>query len=110
MRFHLQILLAVVTLFAATSVSAGLENMRGPLFAKTNEARAEADSFQAQQLAPLSYKQAAEYYDRAEAHFSRGATSDSIRSALTKSRKLFKPISKIYCSVGKPRSAASAPR
>jgi hypothetical protein len=64
--------------------------MRGPLFVKTNEARAEADSFQAQQLAPLSYKQAAEYYDRAEAHFSRGATIDSIRSALTKSRKLFK--------------------
>ncbi|MCZ6711789.1 MAG: OmpA family protein [Gammaproteobacteria bacterium] len=90
MRFHLQILLAVVTLLAATSVSAGLENMRGPLFAKTNKARAEAESFQAQLLAPLSYEKAVQYYDRAETNFSRGASIDSIRSALTKSRKLFK--------------------
>ncbi len=89
MRFYLHILFAAATLAATVSANAGLENMRGPLFAKTDQARAHADSFQAQLLAPLSYTQALGYYDRAEATFNHAGTIDSIRSSLSKARKLF---------------------
>ncbi|MDH3640789.1 MAG: OmpA family protein [Gammaproteobacteria bacterium] len=89
MRFYLHILLAAVTLAASIFAHAGLENMRGPLFAAADEARERCESANAKLLAPLSYGEAIEYYDRAESTFNRGGTIDSIRGSLKKSLGLF---------------------
>lgn len=89
MRFYLRILLAAATLAASLSANAGLENMRGPLFAAADEARERCESANAKLLAPLSFSEAIEYYDRAESTFNRGGTIDSIRGSLKKSLGLF---------------------
>ena len=89
MRFYPRTLFAAATLITALSANAALENMRGPLFAATDEARTKADSFNAELLAPVSYGDAVEYYDRAEATFNRAGTIDSIRGSLGKAHQLF---------------------
>jgi hypothetical protein len=73
--------LKIVTLILATllivpSAQAGLTSMRGPLFETTDTARANAEANDAPLLAPVSYGEAAGYYERAENTFKRGRIAD----------------------------------
>jgi outer membrane protein OmpA-like peptidoglycan-associated protein len=81
------VLLTLLTL--PVVVTAGLTSMREPLFSGTDEARTRAKSLDAELLAPVSYGEASEYYDRADALFKRAASIDSIRRHLEKARSRF---------------------
>jgi OOP family OmpA-OmpF porin len=89
MRLHLQTLLATATLFVSLTATAAFENMRGPLFATADQARARAESLQAKLLAPISYAEGVHYYQRAQETFNRAGTIDAIRGSLGKAQEQF---------------------
>ncbi len=82
-------LLATGLLLSSTFATAGLSSMRGQLFSGADEARTEAEAVDAALLAPASYSEAIDYYEKADATFKRAGSVDSIRRALTKAEKRF---------------------
>lgn len=89
--FSLQRLLPTLLLCAALATPAfgDLTDMRGPLFGATDNARARADSTAAALLAPTSYEDAIEAYQRADEVFQRGGSIDAIRRHLARADEHF---------------------
>lgn len=71
------------------TVEAALTSMREPLFKTTDEARSRADAADAALLAPTTYAQAKEDYDRADTTFERAGSVDSIRRYLSRAETAF---------------------
>lgn len=63
--------------------------MREPLFKTTDEARVRAEAADAALLAPVTWTEARDNYDRAEATFERAGSVDTIRRYLTKAEAGF---------------------
>ena len=85
----------IVTLVIATMLTipaiayAGLTSMRGPLFESTDNERARAEALGAPLLAPLSWGEGEENYERADSTFKRAGSIDSIRRYLAKAEEKF---------------------
>ncbi|MFV2089104.1 MAG: hypothetical protein ACC642_00460, partial [Pseudomonadales bacterium] len=82
-------LLSTALFLAPIVAEAGLTSMRGPLFSNTDEARTRAEDQNAALLAPASFSEAMDYYQRAEATFKRAGSVDSIRRHLTRAETQF---------------------
>ena len=82
MRQRIVALFVADLLMVPAVIQAGMPNMRGPLFASTDAARAKADGVDALMLAPVSYGEAVDYYKRA-------GNIDSIRRTLGKAQVRF---------------------
>lgn len=89
MRYPILFVALIATLFTAFAAEAAMTSMRGPLFDSTDEARARAEALDAEVLAPISYSEAMDNYERADATFQRAGSVDSIRRYLTKAEAKF---------------------
>ena len=102
MRQRIVALFVAVLLMVPAVIQAGMPNMRGPLFASTDAARAKADGVDALMLAPISYGEAVDYYKRA-------GNIDSIRRTLGKAQVRFEKSTRAaYRWDGRVLSAGSA--
>lgn len=87
MRNHLISL--ALTLCLAGTAHADLAAMRGSLFEAAEAAREHARSKSAHVLAPITYGEAAEDYDKADTMFERSGSVETIRKTLTKAERKF---------------------
>ena len=71
------------------SASAAMNSLRVPLFGPADEARAVADRLDARTLAPISYADGMSLYQRADDHFRRAGSVETIRRYLTKAAAQF---------------------
>jgi outer membrane protein OmpA-like peptidoglycan-associated protein len=78
-----------VLLLLPLCADAAMTSMREPLFKATDDARARADAAEASLLAPISYREATENYERADDTFQRAGSVDSIRRYLTKAEAAY---------------------
>ncbi len=77
-----RLLAAALLLGAAATIALGQDDLRGTLFAKTDDALKAANEARANVLAPKSYAEAAAAYRAAEDKLRRGRSIDSIKSDL----------------------------
>ena len=89
MRHSILYFILVATILSPLCAYAGLTSMREPLFGDADQARAEAEALDAKLLAPVSYSEAMENYNRADAAFNRAGSVDSIRRYLSKAQSKF---------------------
>jgi len=90
MRTHLHtVLIVAAAVLLAPLADAALTSMREPLFKTTDDARTRAEAADAALLAPVTYAEAKDNYDRADSTFERAGSVDSIRRYLTKAEAGF---------------------
>ncbi|MEJ2087527.1 MAG: OmpA family protein [Gammaproteobacteria bacterium] len=101
MRYSI-LLAAALALLIPLSTHAAITSMRGPLFGSADEAKTRADAVNAETLAPISYSEAVDNYERADDTFRRAGNVDTIRRYLTRAEAEFNK------SVEAAETAASA--
>jgi outer membrane protein OmpA-like peptidoglycan-associated protein len=79
----------LATLIISSFATAGMTSMRAPLFGAADKAQADADALDASLLAPISYAEGRDQYERAEDTFSRAGSVDAIRRYLEKAEVSF---------------------
>lgn len=90
MRHPMLLSTLLATLLAGASAEAAMTSMREPLFRTADEARARADAVDGETLAPVSYADAAENYERADDTFRKAGSVDSIRRYLGRAEEKFR--------------------
>jgi hypothetical protein len=89
MRFPILVLSLTAALILPLATQAGINSMREPLFGSADAARERADALDARRLAPISYRDATENYQRADSTFERAGSVDTIRRYLSKAEQAY---------------------
>jgi outer membrane protein OmpA-like peptidoglycan-associated protein len=89
MRFPILVLSLTAALILPLATQAGITSMREPLFGSADAARERADALDARRLAPISYRDATENYQRADSTFERAGSVDTIRRYLSKAEQAY---------------------